>query len=258
MQLKAFCQVTIAPMRAEPNDRAEMISQLLFGELVEIIQKNENWIKIETLYDKYQGWIDYKHILELTETEFNDLNFPPNYVSSSFDYADLNKIPFPLTIGAEIRYKSNDEIFLSKKLFKFNGELIKSENFGRNKIIEIAYNYLNTPYLWGGKSTFGIDCSGFTQMCFKMCNYFLPRDANQQANIGEVLGFLEEAEPGDLAFFENKEGKIIHVGIILGNRKIIHAHGKVQIDSLDNTGIYNAELKKYTHQLRIIKKIIGV
>jgi cell wall-associated NlpC family hydrolase len=115
---------------------------------------------------------------------------------------------------------------------------------------------LNAPYLWGGKTPFGIDCSGFTQMVYKLNGYHLSRDASQQATQGEALSFIEESEPGDLAFFDNEEGNIIHVGIIMENNYIIHASGKVRVDRLDHLGIFNPETQKHTHKLRVIKKII--
>jgi cell wall-associated NlpC family hydrolase len=126
----------------------------------------------------------------------------------------------------------------------------------KDNLVKTAYQYLNSPYLWGGKTPFGIDCSGFTQMVYKLNGYKLLRDASQQSTQGEVLSFIEESEPGDLAFFDNEEGKIIHVGIMLENNYIIHASGKVRIDRLDHLGIYNAEINRHTHRLRVIKKII--
>ena len=123
-------------------------------------------------------------------------------------------------------------------------------------MVEIAKAYLNVPYLWGGKSSFGIDCSGLTQQVYKIGGYKIPRDAYQQAEMGEVLSFVEEAEPGDLAFFDNAEGRIIHVGIMCGNGKILHAHGKVRIDPIDTNGIFNTDSQKYSHKLRCIRKII--
>ena len=125
----------------------------------------------------------------------------------------------------------------------------------KNKFIETALLYLNAPYLWGGRTHFGIDCSGFTQMVYKLNGHKLLRDASQQATQGEPLSFIEESEPGDLAFFDNEEGTITHVGIMMADHHIIHAHGQVRIDHMDHTGIYNAELKKHTHKLRVIKKI---
>ena len=115
---------------------------------------------------------------------------------------------------------------------------------------------MNTPYLWGGKSPFGIDCSGFTQLVYKLCGYSLLRDAKDQATQGQVLSFIEESEPGDLAFFDNEDGAITHVGIIMNDYNIIHAHGKVRIDKLDHSGIYNVDSKIHTHKLRVIKKIL--
>ena len=116
--------------------------------------------------------------------------------------------------------------------------------------------YLNSPYLWGGKTPFGIDCSGMVQMVYRLNGYQIQRDASQQAMEGEALSFIEESEPGDLAFFDNEEGRIIHVGIIMEDNHIIHAHGKVRIDRLDHLGIYNVDTKRHTHKLRVIKKII--
>lgn len=126
----------------------------------------------------------------------------------------------------------------------------------KSQIIQTAFTYLNTPYLWGGKTPFGIDCSGFTQMVYKLNGYKLLRDASQQATQGEALSFIEESEPGDLAFFDNSEGTITHVGLIMEDNYIIHAHGKVRIDRLDHSGIYNVDKRKHTHKLRVIKKII--
>lgn len=251
---KGIVQVAVAPIRFEPSDKAEMTSQLLFGELVEITQKKEQWIKIKATYDNYEGWTDEKLIIPISEQQFNELSNSVQFVASPFDYAILDNIPFPLTIGAELRTK-NSELLYSNKKFLFEGDRINPD-FSIEKLLNLAFSYLNTPYLWGGKSTFGIDCSGFTQMCHKMCGIFLPRDAYQQAEVGEVLSFLEEAKPGDLAFFENNEGKIIHVGMVLKDLKIIHAHGKVRIDYLDHTGIFNTELKKYTHHLRFVRNVL--
>ena len=133
---------------------------------------------------------------------------------------------------------------------------VYSEKLDKYELIQKAYQFLNTPYLWGGKTPFVIDCSGFTQLVYKICGHSLLRDAKDQATQGEVLSFIEESEPGDLAFFDNEEGNIVHVGIIMNDYNIIHAHGKVRIDTLDHSGIYNVDTKTHTHKLRVIKKII--
>jgi len=110
--------------------------------------------------------------------------------------------------------------------------------------------------LWGGRSPFGIDCSGFTQMVYKLCGMPLKRDAWMQAEQGQDIHLLDETQPGDLAFFDNEEGRIIHVGILTTKNRIIHASGKVRLDSIDHQGIFNSETKRYTHNLRLLKRLI--
>ena len=160
----------------------------------------------------------------------------------------------PILLGCSLSFLNHTEINTSN--FNFEGTKISGVKAKEN-ILNAAFMYLHAPYLWGGKTPFGIDCSGFTQMVYKLNGYKLPRDASQQALQGEALSFIEESEPGDLAFFDNEEGSIIHVGIIMENNYIIHASGKVRIDRLDHLGIYNPETNKHTHKLRVIKKIIN-
>jgi cell wall-associated NlpC family hydrolase len=139
--------------------------------------------------------------------------------------------------------------------YLFEGGSINDKREKAN-LVKTALLYLNAPYLWGGKTPFGIDCSGFTQMVYKINGYRLPRNAFDQVSQGDSLSFIEESEPGDLVFFDNEEGTIDHVGIIMENNYIIHAHGKIRIDRIDHTGIFNTETGNYTHALRVIKKII--
>ena len=123
---------------------------------------------------------------------------------------------------------------------------------------EVARLYLNTPYLWGGRTPFGIDCSGFVQMVYRFAGIQLPRDASLQVKGGVSLGFIDEAQPGDLAFFESEEGAIVHVGILTGNRRIIHASGTVRVDPIDHHGIFNMQANGYSHRLRIVKRFFPV
>lgn len=251
----AICNLAIIPLRAEPNDRSEIVSQILFGEHFEILEKHHQWFKIKLYFDEYEGWIDCKQCQLISEKSFLDLSNEPivlnadlvEYVTS----AQSKLIPIPL--GASLSFLNHPDINVDG--FEFEG--LKAVGLKpKSSLVETSFMYLNAPYLWGGKSPFGIDCSGFTQMVYKLCGYSLLRDASQQATQGDALSFIEESEPGDLAFFDNEEGKIIHVGIIMDNNYIIHASGKVRIDRLDHLGIYNAEQNKHTHRLRVIKKIV--
>lgn len=255
--LYGICNLSIVPVRNSATHQSEMTSQLLFGDLFFIEEKNKNWSKIKTVFDDYEGYVDNKQFEEISEDLFAKLlEQKPVYSGEIIDFVTSNTnelitIPF----GARLPFYEDKHFFINQKKYIFEGAICTGK-LSKNEIIRIAYTFLNSPFLWGGKTPFGIDCSGFTQMVYKLCGYQLYRDAHQQAKQGEVLSFIEESEAGDLAFFDNEEGNIVHVGIILNEYLIIHAHGKVRIDTLDHSGIFNADLQKHTHKLRMIKKII--
>ena len=244
------CNLGIVPLRLEALDTSEMVSQALYGESFKIIEQRKKWSKIRLAFDKYEGWIDNKQHLIISEENYLQLQSEPPQLSSDLvDFVSMeNKQLLSICLGSTISTSP-----LLCHTFEGNFQATKQE---KSEIINTALLYLNAPYLWGGKTPFGIDCSGFTQMVYKLNGHAILRDASQQATLGEPLSFIEESEPGDLAFFDNAEGNIVHVGIIMEDHYIIHAHGKVRIDRLDHTGIFNAELKKHSHKLRVIKRIV--
>ncbi len=247
-----FCKVSIGPLRAIAQDSAEMISQLIFGEVVELLESNKQWRKVRSFVDQYEGWIDEKLLAPLSEKETKKWLNEQSVLYNPHLNLGSSKGDIILTKGAFIPETKKGEIF---NIGPYEFWLLEESLTIPNDITSIAKSYLNAPYLWGGKTLFGIDCSGFTQGVYRFKNYTLPRDAYQQADDGRNIE-LEESEIGDLAFFVNTENKIIHVGMLLENRQIIHAHGSVRIDSLDTHGIYNAELDKYSHQLSCIKRYL--
>ena len=251
----AICNLSSIPLRIEPSDRSEIVSQVLFGEHFEILEKEKQWSKIKIYFDDYEGWVDSKQYQLMSKENYETLCKEAIILNSDLvEYISApNNVLIPITLGASLSFLNHTDINSSN--YEFEG-LKTSGIKPKSSIVDTAHLYINAPYLWGGKTPFGIDCSGFTQMVYKLNGYKLLRDAAQQASQGEVLSFIEESEPGDLAFFDNEEGKIIHVGIMLENNYIIHASGKVRIDRLDHLGIYNAELNRHTHRLRVIKKII--
>jgi len=242
--------LSIVPLRHEPSDPSELVSQVLYGDCFKVLEQRKKWSKIRLAFDKYEGWIDNKQYIEISEDMYKNLSSETLNVSADLvEYittkeGHLNLIPLGATLNG-----------LSLLNHKFDGDLLTGKQQKEN-LISTAYMYLNAPYLWGGKTPFGIDCSGFTQMVYKLNGYKIFRDASQQATQGEALSFIEESEPGDLAFFDNNEGIITHVGIIMKDNYIIHAHGCVRIDRLDHTGIFNTERNVHTHKLRVIKRIV--
>lgn len=255
MAIFGICNLAIIPMRAEADDRSEIVSQILFGEHFEVLETVKQWAFVRQQYDNYEGWIDVKQFAPISESDYYRL--AEDEIVLNLDLVEYvtsaQNILIPIPLGASLSFLKHKNI--NSTGFEFEGTFVSGIK-PKSELIPTAFMYLNAPYLWGGKTPFGIDCSGFTQMVYKLNGYTLLRDASQQSSQGEPLSFIEESEPGDLAFFDNEEGKIIHVGIIMENNYIIHASGKVRIDRLDHLGIYNAETNRHTHKLRVIKKYI--
>ena len=245
-----LCNLSVVPLRAEASDPSELVSQVLYGELFKVLEQRKKWSRIRLLFDGYEGWVDNKQFRLISEEEYLELKKAELVYAT--DLVDIVTTEENQLLSIFLGCQVNNCGFLKHT---FEGKTI-SKKLPKRQLIDTAVLYLNSPYLWGGKTPFGIDCSGFTQMVYKLNGYKLLRDASQQATQGEALSFIEESEPGDLAFFDNAEGIITHVGIIMEDNYIIHAHGKVRVDRIDHTGIFNNEARMHTHKLRVIKRII--
>ncbi|MDA9272513.1 C40 family peptidase [Flavobacteriaceae bacterium] len=245
-----ICNLSIVPLRAEAADSSELVTQVLYGEVFKVLESRKKWCRIRLAFDGYQAWIDNKQFLFIEEENYNDISRQTPIVCE--DLVDMVYTKDNQMLSIVMGSSLNGLAILNHD---FEGSSVEAK-FAKDNLINTALLYLNTPYLWGGKTPFGIDCSGFTQMVYKLNGYPLKRDASQQVEQGEALSFIEESEPGDLAFFDNAEGDITHVGIIMKDNYIIHAHGKVRIDRLDHTGIFNIQTSLHTHKLRVIKRII--
>ena len=245
-----ICHLSIVPLRAEASDPSELVTQLLYGDLLEVLEEGKKWCHVRLTFDGYEGWIDHKQFEFITEASYLALKEAKPVLSS--DLVDFITTSEEQLLCIPLGSSLNG---LDVLQHTFEGKSI-SGVLQKNQLINTALLYLNAPYLWGGKTPFGIDCSGLTQMVYKINGIAMLRDASEQATQGDALSFIEESEAGDLAFFDNEEGNIVHVGIIMDDNYIIHAHGKVRIDRLDHTGIFNTEQGKHTHKLRVIKRII--
>ena len=254
----AACQVSIAPLRAHPSDKSEMVSQLLFGETVEIQESKDTWKYVVCAWDGYTGWVDSKQLKRLTAKEFEEYREHQALNLSLVEGLMATDHFIPVTLGAVLPQYDGLRCQLGEQTFQFSGPVVNpsQQKLGSEWVVKIARRYLHAPYLWGGRSPFGIDCSGLTQMVYKTAGIRLLRDANQQVTQGRPIDFMEECQAGDLAFFDNGKGHITHVGIILPECHIIHASGQVRVDKLDHFGIFNRDLNRYTHQLRIVKRLL--
>jgi hypothetical protein len=256
-----YCNTSIAAMRAEPSDRSEMVSQLFFCEVFTILEDTVKWLFIRCENDGYTGWIDRKQYVPITDKEYTLLRgrsiaFPKDFMMT-MENQQTGK-PIRIFHGTPLPINLQGLIEINNHTWKPEGAIFyrPTSPLDRKNIVDMAKSYEQTPYLWGGKSCFGCDCSGFVQTIYNMNGVSIKRDASQQAREGETVNLIDEALPGDLVFFDNHEGNIIHVGILIEDNQIIPASGCVRIDKIDHFGIFNPQQQTYTHKLRIIKRYL--
>jgi hypothetical protein len=252
------CMVAVMPIRKAPQEQSEMISQLLFGEYYITEEIMEKWLKITTLFDHYTGWIDRKFFQEADLEKVMDNQMQPVLYSKIAEIETPDGSSQLIPAGSSLPFYDQvyREFMIGTQKFKIRplfGDIILPSS---QNIFETARQFMNTPYLWGGRSVFGFDCSGFIQTVHKIHGVCLQRDTSQQLSAGQVISRLKDAFPGDLAFFCNDKGKVNHVGMVLSDSQIIHCSGWVRVDRLDEKGIFNREQGVYTHKLKEVRRII--
>ncbi len=259
-QIFGVCRLSVVPVRAEASDKAELTTQLLFGDHYEVIDSSEDqkWKKIRINHDHYEGWIDRKQHHEIGHDYFEYLNRAEFKITMDLTTSILfNKSPMVIVIGSVIPISSS-ELFKMEEQYAFNGE---AKNIGQKREFEflrgVAFKYMHAPYLWGGKTPFGVDCSGFSQMVFRISGYPLLRDASQQAGQGKAVPAFNDGMAGDLAFFKNDDDRITHTGLVLPDGKIIHASGRVRVDRLTAEGIVHSETGELTHTFSHLRRILA-
>ena len=249
-----ICENVFVPLRSGPSHKSEMLSQVLFGEKYRIIDEAGHWIKVETLFDNYSGWIDINHLQHTEES----LNLTGHVLNRSMLCYRSDKTKLVLEAGCEIYNPDfeNKTFSAGNNVYSGTPDFNKSYITTTDSLADTAIKFINSPYIWGGRIPSGIDCSGLTQLVYKLHGIKIPRDSCKQIEAGEDIGFLEESAPGDLVFFDDDRGRITHVGMIFSSGLVIHASGRVRIDSIDHQGIFKSEINGYSHRLRMIRRIV--
>jgi hypothetical protein len=253
-----ICPLSIVPVRKDPSDRSEMVTQWLFGETAEVLEKGMKWSRLRFDHDGYEGWVDNKQVAACTTPNYD----PDLRVIDQSTIADLGERQVLMPYGGVVPFYDEGTILWQDHRIPVQAVTNHRPDLERADLMEFyLHPFLGAPYLWGGRTPSGVDCSGLTQMLFILMGIYLPRDASQQAEEGDAVELLDLSEPGDLAFIENAEGAIIHVGVILtrseeGDLRIAHASGRVRIDKLDHQGIFNAEDGNYSHKLRLVRRVL--
>jgi gamma-D-glutamyl-L-lysine dipeptidyl-peptidase len=254
-----ICLVAFIPVRKAPQEQSEMISQLLFGEYYYLEDIMDKWLKINTIFDHYSGWIDRKFFREADlEKGMDDLSHPVLYSKiAEIETRDGSSQLIPAGSSLPFYDQATQEFIIGKQKFSIRplyGDILLPES---QRVFETAVRFLNTPYIWGGRSVFGFDCSGLIQTVLKIHGVSIQRETSQQVLAGQGITELKNAIPGDLAFFCQDEGRINHVGMVLPDSQIIHCSGWVRVDLLDDTGIFNRERGAYTHKLMEVRRVLG-
>ncbi len=262
MSLAGICFQAYIPMRKEPDEKSEMINQVLYGETFIILEsyKKTNFTYIHLEHDSYEGWIDSKTIYILSASDREVLFSVPRYISHEIKTvlkSGNNSFNLIIGCGSTVYLKGLKVLDLTGNDYNFKGDVNESNpEDPRTSLVKYGLRLLSVPYLWGGRSSFGIDCSGLCQNLYKQVGMNIPRDAVQQSKIGKPISFLDEVQAGDLAFFDNENGEIIHVGMIIDKNRIIHSSGMVKIEVIDHQGIFCSQQNRYSHKLRVIKNIL--
>ncbi len=249
---EAVCVVPVSPVRSQSSHKSEMVSQLLFGDVVTVLENADDWKRVSVQFDGYEGWCMAAHLIALTGQQKTGAPvFTGEWINTMF----VNNIAMHLPMGCEISHFLNGAVWPGKNAFRYAGKFLSLREYQsfEEQIVYLTKFFVNTPYLWGGRSVFGIDCSGFTQLVFRMAGKRILRDAWQQEGQGIAVE-SGNAHVGDLAFFSNESGKVVHVGILLEKEQIIHAAGKVRIDRLTAEGIINVDTGVKTHSLSGIRR----
>lgn len=254
----AIGRFTAAALRAKKRENAEMISQLLLGEPVRVLDHEGEWARVQCADDGFEGFIRAHQLLPVDELTFLQQKNNPAFCLDLFAPILGDNNGLPVTIGARLPAFDGIHLRLNDRRYTFSGQAVMSRDLTAdgNLMLKLARKLLFAPHLTGGRTPTGIDAPGLVQLVARIVDLQLPRTAEAQVGCGRPVDFIVQCQTADLAFFDDKRGNINHVGLLLPDSRIIHVYDRVRIDAIDHYGIFNYELGRYTHRLRIVKRLL--
>jgi cell wall-associated NlpC family hydrolase len=255
----AICKLSIAPVRSSASHRSEMRSQLLFGEVVRVLEtKDRQWAHILQPEDGFSGWVATNQLRAITAEEAEHYQTDFAFALELYQPILARDHFLPVSFGARLPAFDGMHFRFGEERYTFSGQAVFAKDIAPKPelVIKLARKLLNVPFLWGGRTPLGIDAPALVQLAFQVTGVNLPRTVEAQVNCGEPVDFVQQSQAADLAFFDALGGRVNHTGLILPGSRILHCYERVRIDAIDHYGIYNFELGRYTHRLRIVKRLL--
>ena len=255
----ALGRLATAAVRARPRLDAALTSQLLFGEPVLLLQNLGEYQRVRCPEDGFEGFVRTDQLLAVPEDVFVAQLSRPAFNLDLFSMLRGPQQGVPITFGARLADFDGLRLQHGGQYFEYSGQAALTDDItaSADTLLRLAYKWLYVPGMHGGRTPMGVDPVAFVQLVYRILNLRLPRRADAMVERGELVDFVVQAQVGDVAFFDNAKRKIEHVGLLLPDSKILHVGDRVRVDALDHYGIFNYDLGRYTHRLRVVKRVLA-
>ena len=254
----ALGRFTAAAIRSHAKEKSEMTSQLLLGEPVTVLENGKTFCRIRCCDDDFEGYVRSDQLIAATERSFRLQRDNPAFALDLWSTILGDQAGLPVTFGARLPEFDGMRLLHGERRFSYSGQAALSEDLRTEAdlLLRFARRWLYAPALTGGRTPAGIDPGAFVQLVSRLINVKLPRTPAAMSQHGRMVDFVIQAQPADLAFFDNRRGDITHVGILLPDSQVLHVGDRVRIDAVDHYGIFNYEVGRYTHRLRVVKRLL--
>ncbi|THH41349.1 C40 family peptidase [Neolewinella litorea] len=249
---------TAATLHKRPSAGAPWVSQLLLGEVVQVLEPGERYSRVVTPEEELEGYVLTDQLVTVDEATYRRQLDCPAFALELFCPVFSDNFGMPVTFGARLPAYDGIQLLHAGQRFRYSGQALLSENLtaDADMMLRLARKWLFTPELRGGRTPTGIGSSELVQLVARLVGLRLPRAAADMSSMGRPVDFVVQCQPADLAFFDDGRGRIEHVGLILPDSQVLHVSGRVRVDPLDHFGIFDREGRRYSHRLRIVRRFL--